>query len=214
MNHRLLFILVCLAAYLLALPSHAQVFECAFLQDKYASGKSNKASCSMLPQKVFSKKGNTPKKSEHCNIEKIYLYEDIEDVLINTKTGVITWTIQEGLTADAKKILKQKYIKDGFSEEQADKEINSINSERELREHFEIKSHYVSEQEIWLDEVTGKVLKSKRRVPEHNLMFTDGISIYYMYIPEFSGHAILFKPTGMANSSWVNMSFGKCRMNP
>ena len=78
--------------------------------------------------------------------------------------------------------------------------------------YAQIKSHLVSEQRIWIDDVTGKVLSPPKIVPEHNLMFTDGRSMFYLYIPESSGHAILLEPTGMADASWVGMRFGKCRI--
>ena len=208
MNFRYLQIATVCAAIALSLPVHAAFFECAFLQEKHAAGKSNKASCSMLPEKVYSTKWYTPKQTEHCDIDKVHSYEDIEDVIINTEVGIITWKKHYGLTEDAKTSQKRYYIEHGDSEEEADKKVNF---EKKQEEYFQIKSHHVSEQNIWIDEVTGKLLDPPKKIPYHNLMFTDGRSMFYLYIPESSGHAILLEPNGMADSSWVEMRFGRCR---
>ena len=44
--------LIVLAMSALASIAQGETFECAFVQEKYASGKSNAATCSMLPEKV------------------------------------------------------------------------------------------------------------------------------------------------------------------
>jgi hypothetical protein len=87
---------------IISFPASAEIFECAFLQDKYASGKSNKASCSMLPEKVYSTKDYSPKKNEHCEVEAVSRYEDLEDVKIDTEKGVISWVEHSALTEDYK----------------------------------------------------------------------------------------------------------------
>ena len=209
MNIKLFRLVLSFVACMLASYAHAEIFECAFLQERYATGKPNKASCSMLPEKVYSTSRYTHKKTEHCNVESVYSYEDIEDVVIDTKQGVVSWKTHYGITEDAKPRQKKYYLKQGDSEEEANKKVNL---EKEEKEYFQIKSHLVSEQRIWIDDVTGKVLSPPKIVPEHNLMFTDGRSMFYLYIPESSGHAILLEPTGMADASWVSMRFGKCRI--
>lgn len=209
MIHRCLFRVLLFLSASMAMPVFAQTFECAFLQDKYASGKTNKASCSMLPEKVYSTKGYTPKKNEHCDIDKVYLYEDIEDVVIDSKSGLISWTKHRGLTEDAKPKHKKYLIKKGHSEKEA---VKRVNFENRQQESFIIKTHQTSKQRIFIDGVTGKILDPPKEVPEHNFIFTDGRSIFYMYIPESSGHAILMEPRGDAETSWVGMRFGKCRI--
>jgi hypothetical protein len=90
--------------------SFSQTFECAFIQEKYKSGKPNKAACSMLPEEVFSTGRHTPRKNEHCEITEVYNFEDFEDVIIDTKSKLITWTKHLGLTEDAKLVQKEYYI--------------------------------------------------------------------------------------------------------
>ncbi len=209
MHLRYLRILTTLIACACSLTVHAKVFECAFLQDKYASGKPNKASCSMLPEIVFSDKWHTPKKNEHCKVDTIHAYRDIEDVIIDTESGSVTWKTRFGLIDEAKPRQKKYYIEKGDSEEEAEKKVNS---ETEKLEYFKIKSYHVSQQNIRYDEVTRSFRESPKKALEHNLMFTDGNGILYLYIPEASWHAILFEPNGMTGSSWVGMRFGRCRL--
>lgn len=186
---------------------YAETFECAFIQDKYSKGKSNMASCSMLPEKVYSTKWHSPDKGEHCNIKEVLRYEDIEDFLVEIDAGYVTFVKHIGYTDDAKQRLKEHYIQEGRSQAEAEK---SVNSENKFEEFALIKSHTVSQQTIDLDSVTLKRLDLPRKIPEHHFIL-DGMSTYYLYIPESSGHAILIEPTGMEDCSWVNIRFGKCR---
>lgn len=208
MDRRFILFLVLLFLVSISKTSSAQTFECAFLQDKYASGKPNKASCSMLPEKVYSTKWYTPKPSEHCDIENVYMYQDMEDVIVDTKAGVVSWTRHFGLTDDAKPKQKKYYMDKGDTEEEANKKVNS---ERRMKESFRIKAHYVSKQNIFIDDITGKALDPPKNIPQHSLIFSNNTWLFHMYIPESSGYAILMEPSGGADSSWVEMRFGRCR---
>jgi hypothetical protein len=186
----------------------AETFECAFLQDKYESGKSNKASCSMLPEKVYSTKDYTPKKNEHCEVIGVYLYEDLEDVKIDTEKSTVSWVEHTGFTEDAKKTQKKYYLKEGKSAKEADKDVNIEHREHET---YRITAYYKSQDLLRFDAVMKKVFDPPKKVTVHTIIFTNGTQLFYLYIPESSGYAILLQPSELENSSWVDMRFGNCR---
>lgn len=188
--------------------ARGECFECAFIQEKYSSGKPNEASCSMLPEKVYSTKWHTPRKDEHCDIKAVYSFEDLTDVMVDTDKESVIWTSHYGLTDEAKPKQKAYYIKQGMSEDEADKKVNF---EKKDTQFFRIVTHYKSNTRIYFDEVTGKIFDPPKQVPEHTLILTNQHNLFYLYIPEASGHAILLRPTGNADSSWVNIRFGRCR---
>jgi len=128
-----------------------QTFECAFIQDKYSSGKPNKASCSMLPENVFS--SHAPRKDEHCKVEAVYLFEDLTDVKVDTSRKRVFWTRHGGLTENAKPKQKAYYLNQGLNEKEAEKKVNY---ENKIKESFVIIAHHKSNTRIYIDEVTGK----------------------------------------------------------
>lgn len=187
----------------------AESFECAFIQDKYPSGKSNKASCSMTPERVFSSRNHTPKKGDHCMVEGVYEYEDYVDFLVDSVTKTVTWTRRSGLTEDAKPRHKAYLIKKGSTDQEAEADVQQVHVDD--NNNFRIVSHVRSTTRIRRDEVTRKRLKPPREVPEHHFTLMNSIYLYYLYIPEASGDAILIEPTGSGGASWINIRFGKCR---
>ncbi|MCK4622969.1 MAG: hypothetical protein KAT62_12230 [Desulfuromonadales bacterium] len=195
---------------LLSSPSftQAETFECSFIQEKYPSGKPNAASCSMLPEEVYSSRWYTPEKTQHCKIDSVYSYEDLTDFLVDTNMKKAQWVVDFGLTEDAKTTQKAYYIKEGFSKEEAE---NRVNVKKKTEVYTRIVSHNISKTRIYIDEITGKSLDPPKEIPEHNMILSNINSTYLLYLPEASGHAILMEPTGMADSSWVQIRFGKCR---
>lgn len=193
---------------LIAGDARSETFECAFLQEQSPSGKSNKATCSMLPEKVFSTRFHTPEKNAHCEVKPVVAIEDLTDVLVDTGMRTVAWTLESRLTEESKRSLQARYIKEGMSKEEAEKQVNRERADREL---FQIASHIKSMSRITLDEITGKILDPPKEAPEHHLVVRNKIYLYYLYIPEASGHAILLEPITEADSSWINMRFGKCR---
>ncbi len=189
--------------------SSGEVFECGFTQEKFPNGKPNIASCSMLPEKVYSTKWDMPKNYEHCKVEPVYLYEDLEDVIINTEKRTVTWTKHTGVTQEAIQEFKKHYIKEGASEKEAENKVNNI--EKKETEKFKIVFHHKSSQSIFFDEITKKLYDPPKKVPQHTFIISDNYNIFYIYLPESSGHTILLKPDGMADDSWVKMQFGRCR---
>jgi hypothetical protein len=81
------------------------------------------------------------------------------------------------------------------------------------REHktYKITAHHKSADMIYIDEITNKLFDPPKRVTVHTIIFGSQTDLFYLYIPESSGHAILFRPSQMMDSSWVEMRFGKCR---
>jgi len=199
--------LCCLLA--LATSAYGAGFECAFIQEKYSSGKSNQASCSMLPEEVFSTRWHTPARNAHCKIESVYSFHDLLDVFVDIGQKIVRWTHHFGLTEEAKPQQKAYYLKEGLSEQEAEEKISS---ETKTGEVYRIVGHHVSSTNIYIDEITGKMNDPPKKVPEHTFMFESRTNrMFYLYVPEASGHAILFEPSGTADASWVSMRFGKCR---
>jgi len=61
-------------------------------------------------------------------------------------------------------------------------------------------------------QLPGKLFEPPKEVPEHSLILSnDNKYLGYLYIPEATGHAMLLEPRGTVDSSWVNISVGKCR---
>jgi hypothetical protein len=114
-----------------------------------------------------------------------------------------------GLTSEAQERQKQYLLTKGSSEEEAAKKVRKVNIQTE---RYSIKSYDVSTQNIYTDEITGEILTPPKEVPTHNLMFTSGNQMHFLYIPESSGHSILVSPSGNADASWINITFGRCRI--
>ena len=187
----------------------AEFFQCAFLQEKYRSGKPNKASCAMSPEKVYSTKDYTPPKNEHCEVKPVYSYEDLEEVGVDISKGTVSWIQTTGLTEEAKPIQKQYLIKEGTSEEEANKQVNAPAIQK--RQTFKIVAHHKSYDKIQIDEITEKFIDQQKLLPQHNLIFSNDFYLFHMYIPESTTEAILLEPDEIMGNSWVRVRFGKCR---
>ena len=203
-------VIIALFALVCVWPKYAKAleFECAFIQDKYKNGKPNKASCSMLPEKVFSSALYTQDKSEHCKVEEVYSYEDLEDMIVDTNRKNVIWTKHFGLSDYGKQQMKESYIKKGMDEKEADVKVNF---ERKDLETFDIVSHVKSDTTIYYDEITKKLFTPEKKVPEHTLIIKNKRKLLYLYIPEASGNSIILEPAGIMDASWIGIRFGRCR---
>jgi hypothetical protein len=194
---------------LLIIPHHVLYaetrFECGFVQEKMVNGKSNKASCSMDPEKVFSAKYKQ-KSTKHCDIDEVYVYEDYTNFFVNEK--FVSWTSHEALTERAKSIQKKHYLKKGMSEKEADEKVNWKGVTDYL---FPIFSHYIQQHEIYLNSLTQKPYKKPPKQKVHLYTFGNNINSFSLYIPEVSGKAILIEYSSMEDSSWATLRFGTCR---
>lgn len=213
MNYRHLLFKSSLLLMIIPTLVFSQKFECAFIQDKNPLGKSNEASCSMTPEKVYYVQGYIPQISEHrkhCNIKDIFTYSDYENFIVDTELNTISWDEHRGLTENAKpKYRKHLIEKQGYSEKSADEEIKTYGEVTHYK--FNINNHHISKQSIYMDSITGKMYSPHKEVPAHSFIFSDNIYLHHLYIPEASGHAILTSPGGMEDSSWLGIKFGKCR---
>lgn len=202
---------ICLVVLNLALSTtvYADKFECAFIQDKYRNGKPNQASCSMFPEDVFSTIYYAPKPWQHCNIDSVDFYMDLEEVEINTDSNLVKWTLHYGFTEDAKEEHKEYLIKKGgVSPKEAE---NRVNAERKEEVFFRIVSKHTSKQRIYIDSITKKIYDPPKFIDQHHLIIENKNHTYVIYIPESSGHAILHENTGNEENSWIKILFGKCR---
>jgi hypothetical protein len=181
-------------------------FECGFIQEKSVNGKSNEASCSMDPEKVFSTSQYHHKPTDHCDVDEVYGYEDYINFFINDKLA--RWDWQYGLIESAKPRQKRYYIQQGKSEEEAEKSVNAIHVRHYM---FPVFSHFINQDEILINSLTQKPYKNPRKQKIHIYTFGDDSWSFTLYIPEVSGKAILIKYSSEEDSSWVNIRFGTCR---
>jgi len=189
---------------------YAQGFQCSFIQEKFSGGKPNTASCSANPEVVYRTKFNQPKSSDHCDVEAVYSYTDLENVLINPDIKLVTWTEKYGLTEDAKIKQKAYYIRKGDTEESATKKVSHTRSDEES---FEITSYVKSHSAIFWDAISRKSYEPYKKSPVHNFVIQGIYESYLLTIPEATMQATLIKSTGDEQNSWVNLRFGKCRFN-
>ena len=182
------------------------ILECGFIQEKIVNGKSNEASCSMDPEKVFSTSQYHHKPTAHCDVDEVYGYTDYINFLVDDKFA--RWKSQYGLTEKGKLKQKQYYIQKGKSEEEAERSVNSIHVIKYL---FPVFSHFVGHDKIWINSLTQKPYKKPRKQKTHIYTFGDDNQSFTLYIPEISGKAILIEYSSMEDLSWVNIRFGNCR---
>ena len=113
-------VIVAISLFAFGSVAYADSFECAFIQEKYSSGKSNEASCSMLPEKVYSTKFYTPSRNNHCKVDSVYSFEDLLDVVVDTGKKAVGWIRHFGLTEEAKPKHKAYLLKEGVDEQEDD----------------------------------------------------------------------------------------------
>jgi len=184
-------------------------FECGFTQEKAPRGKSNRASCSMDPDKVFTAYEQYPyDRNQHCDVSPVYSYTDLVDFLVTDK--LVSWTSNYGLTAASKPKQKKYYLEQGKSEREAEELVNIAHA---TKYSFRVLSHYVGQDSIYINSLTGKPYKEPKTQNIHVYNFGDDARQYSLYIPEISKKAILIEFSADENSSWVTMSFGMCRIN-
>ncbi len=179
---------VSLAICLLTTLAWGEIFECAFIQEKYPSGKPNQASCSMLPENVYSTSGYTPQKWEHCKVDRVHSYEDLIDVKVDTNEKRVQWNKHFGLAEHAKASQKAFYMKKCSTERDAEEKVNF---EGMNHESFTISAYHKSKMRIYCDDIATKAFDPPKEVPQHNLILVNNTYLFYLYIPEVLGHAIL-----------------------
>jgi hypothetical protein len=181
-------------------------FECGFIQEKLPNGKSNEASCSMDPDKVYSTARYQHKQNEHCDIDEVINYTDYIDFYVSEKT--VSWKSNEGVTQRAKSTLKAIFMKRGESPQEAEKIVNAVH----VRDYaFPVFSHYIGQQNIYLNSLTQQPYEKPYKERIHIFTFGDYFHSFSLYVPEISKKAILIEYSSMEDASWVNIRFGTCR---
>lgn len=182
-------------------------FECGFIQEKLPQGKSNKASCSMDPDKVYSTSGHQHDKNDHCDIEPVSHYEDYLNFLVTD--AFVSWKAQEGLTEAFKPRMKKYYIEHGESQEKAEELVNSTDS---IDYSFSVFSHYVGQSDIRINSLTNEPYEKPKKQKIHVYTFGNKRQSFSLYIPEISKKVILIQYSSSEDSSWVGIRFGRCRV--
>jgi len=187
----------------------ASEFECAFIEEKYKGGASNRAECTSNPQAMKLWANPTlPKKWEHCKNEEVYSYADLVDFYINE--SMISWTKKVGATEYAKQNNKEYWLKLGYSERDAQKNADIFAKTKEFREEFPVKHHFVGEEAIVWDSMKQKPYDKPLEGECHIFIFGDNKTTYSLYIPH-NNKAILSIYIAIAEDSTIWLRFGECR---
>ena len=128
-------------------------------------------------------RGIHPNEASTAGLES--LSNDLTDVIVDTGSQTVSWTghvLIKGETAP-----------------------------REYKEIFRIVTHHKAGMRILFDDVTRKLLEPPKEVPTHTFILSNADTLYYLFIPEESRHAILLEPNESETASWINIRFGRCR---
>ena len=204
-------IILVLLLDILSVPHHGLsselAFECGFLQERFPRGKSNEASCSMDPDKVFSTSQHEHDKNDHCRIEAVSHYEDYINFFVTDE--LVSWKEQFGVTETFKLKMKKYYIEQGKTEKEAEE---SINVTRSTNYSFRVSNHYMGQDNIYIDSLTQQPYKPPKKQNIHIYTFGNDIQSFSLYIPEINKKAILIEYSSTEDSSWVRIRFGTCRI--
>ncbi len=190
-----------------ASPVHAERFACAFLQEQYPLARATEAACAMLPEHTYSTKCTPPRRQDQTTVGPGDTFEDLVDVTVDTDKQFVSWKRHFGLTDEA--VIREMALLQaaGLSAEEAEQRAAF---QTRSEERFRIISYLKSSTTVPFDGVTGQLFVPPKQVPEHTLILANAYSLFYLYIPEVSGQALLLRPTAWPDASWVNIHPGTC----
>ena len=189
----------------------ASEFECAFIQEKYKGGASNKSECVSNPQamKMWATPKKIPAKWEHCKNDEVYGYCDRIDFYINESR--VSWKSKCGLTDYAKQSQKENFLTMGYSEREAQEKADLMARIIEGRKEFPVKHHYIGEESIIWDSKKEKLTLDKAPKGKcHIFIFGDNEHKHSLYIAH-NNKAILSTYVAVAEISVVVFNFGECK---
>lgn len=161
----------------------------------------------MDPDKVFSTSQHQHNKNDHCDIEAVSHYMDYIDFFVTDE--LVSWKEQFGLTETFKPKMKKYYIEHGKTQKEAEE---SINVTRSTNYSFRVFSHYIGQDDVYINSMTQQPYKEPKKQQLHIYTFGNNRQSFSLYIPEISKKAILIEYSSMEDSSWVNIRFGTCRI--
>ncbi len=202
-------LVACLIGMLLFLPlqTYAETtFECYFIQEKHKGGKSNQASCSMNPEVIFSSSMSAHSPTEHCDVDDAYICWDYLDFKVTDHW--VGWDDKMSFSAEAKISAKKDYIKEGKSEEEAEKLASRTRTTKYM---YVVLNHLTQTSEFRFSVSTNQYYKEPKKQIVQLYSFGDEDSLYTLYIPMLSRKAILIRYISDEDISWIRIRFGKCR---
>ena len=144
--------------------------KCAFLEDFHEGALSNKLTCAMSPDKVFSSKTRKYRKEEYCKHEGVFSAEELKNFTVDFKKNRVSYTSTSELTPSALIEMKRYYMKEGKSEKEAERLINIKNSD-DLT--FKIDDLVLTKRTMYRDPITGEF--NKREATAYSVHFSNQI---------------------------------------
>jgi hypothetical protein len=151
-----------------------------------------------------------PKKWEHCKHDEVTVYNDLVNFFINE--SIASWTKKTGATEYAIQDHKEFWLKQGYSEKEAQKNTNIFAATKEFQKKFPVKHHYTGKESIVWDSIKQKPfdLDNPPKGECHIFIFGDDKNVYSLYIAH-NNKAILSTYIAIEEISAIKLKFGKCR---
>lgn len=186
--------------------SLSQTFKCEFISEKFKGGKSNEGSCSGDPEIIFSSRGYTHPRNQHCKLEDNHRFNDYLNFIVDMDKKMVSYSFRSGLTEFG--------LDDMVLYEKRKGNTNEI----QVREKYRNLMEYDSRNTI---SSVQEFTQLENNVSGNNINFlitfgskTKGWSddINTLFIP-VNGNSILSFYNLVSDpdrNSWVKLKFGKC----
>lgn len=179
--------------------------KCLFSMEPYPEGKSNQASCGMMPEEIFSTRNYRKKRNQHCKVEGTHSVSEFKNFHIDFERYIVSYDDVYYLSEHGKKSQKAYYIREGLSEEVAERKV-----ERKSKTLYEesIDKVFFQNDAEYFDPITKEFLKRPINTRIYNVVFGKHIFQMKELVPE----AIISDFESVGQNSWLSMRFGKCKI--
>ncbi|MEQ3650271.1 hypothetical protein [Hyphomonas sp.] len=180
---------------------------CSFTPD-FNAGKSMEASCSRMPEKVFSTRFLSKEPGDHCDVNEMYESSAWTDFTIDFRTKLVMWN--EETSPDPLK--RQEYAealaeKNGMLVEDAKEEVSKNLSRRVLAQVKHVEKSF---DRNYIDPISGEFYDEPVLDTSMTILFTVRNDHYLLYVSD-STEAIVSNHYKFGDASWISMRFGRCR---
>jgi len=181
--------------------------KCSFTEENSRNGKSNQASCSNNPDKMFSTNDRQIPSNQHCDVDSTYDMDEFRNLFVDFKKNTVSYTWHSQLSDWGKKNFIESQISKGENIKNATKKANHI-AEKKLS--YPIDKIFFTEQVHLFDPITDEIF-----LKEEDYIFSFSYNIVFdnstLVVNKESSSSTIIKVSSGA-SSIVRMRFGKCRI--